>query len=111
MGKRETLGDFEELVLLAVMRLGGRSYGVTIREVIEERTGREISLGAIYPTLDRLEEKGYVESWTGEPREERGGRARRHFRLQPAGLEALRRSREEIVAMWEGFGAEGEAHP
>jgi len=111
LSRKETLGDFEEIVLLAVMRLGAESYGVTIKEEIEERTGREVSLGAIYPTLERREQKGYVSSWTGEPRGERGGRARRHFRLEPAGLEALRRSREEIIAMWEGFGAEGEARP
>jgi len=111
VSRKETLGDFEEIVLLAVMRLGEESYGVTIKEEIEERTGREVSLGAIYPTLDRLEQKGYLASWTGEPREERGGRARRHFRLERAGLEALRRSREEIIAMWDGFSAEGEARP
>lgn len=109
MKKKDTLGGFEEIVLLAVMRLGEESYGVTIRREIEERTGRDVSLGAIYPTLDRLEEKGYVASWKGAPTGERGGRARRHFRLEVSGLEALRRSREAIRAMWEGFGAGGEA--
>ena len=107
--KKDTLGGFEEIVLLAVMRLGEESYGVTIRREIEERTGRDVSLGAIYPTLDRLEEKGYVASWKGASTGERGGRARRHFRLEVSGLEALRRSREAIRAMWDGFGAGGEA--
>jgi DNA-binding PadR family transcriptional regulator len=109
--RKETLGGFEEIVLLAVMRLGEASYGVTIRREIEERTGRDVSLGAIYPTLDRLEEKGYVSSWRGEPTGERGGRSRRHFRLEESGLEALRRSREAIRAMWEGFGVGGEVGP
>ena len=107
--RKDTLGGLEEIVLLAVMRLGEKSYGVTIRREIEEKTGRDVSLGAIYPTLDRLEEKGLVRSWKGEPTGERGGRARRHFRLSESGLEVLRRSREAISAMWEGFGAEKEA--
>jgi PadR family transcriptional regulator PadR len=106
--KRDSLGGFEEMVLLAVMRLGEDSYGVTIRREIEVRTGREISLGAIYPTLDRLEDKGYVSSRRGEPTGERGGRARRHFRLEAGGMAALQRSRELVAAMWEGFGSEGE---
>lgn len=109
MKKKNTLGGFEEIVLLAVMRLGKESYGVTIRREIEEKTGRDVSLGAIYPTLDRLEEKGYVSSWKGEPTGGRGGRARRHFRLEDAGLEVLRRSREAVRALWEGFEVGGEA--
>jgi PadR family transcriptional regulator PadR len=105
--KRDSLGGFEEIVLLAVMRLGPDSYGVTIRHEIEERTGREVSLGAIYPTLDRLEDKRYVSSRKGEPTGERGGRARRHFKLEPRGMEALQRSRDLVEAMWEGFEPEG----
>ena len=105
--KRDSLGGFEEIVLLAVMRLGADSYGVTIKREIDDRTGRNVSLGAIYPTLERLEGKGLVSSRMGEPTGERGGRARRHFRLEAPGLEALRRSKELIAAMWEGFGSEG----
>jgi len=108
MGRRDSLGGFEEVVLLAVMRLGAESYGVTIRREIEERTGRDISLGAIYPTLDRLEDKGLVTSWMGEPTGERGGRSRRHFQLLPAGREALRRSHKEMAAMWAGFEPDAE---
>jgi len=108
MGRRDSLGGLEEVVLLAVMRLGAESYGVTIRREIEERTGRDISLGAIYPTLDRLEDKGLVTSWMGEPTGERGGRSRRHFQLLPAGREALRRSRKELAAMWAGFEPDAE---
>jgi DNA-binding PadR family transcriptional regulator len=111
MTRRDTLGGFEELVLLAVMRLGSDSYGVTIRGEIERQTGRDISLGAIYPTLDRLEEKGLVSSRKGEPTGERGGRARRHFELTREGLAALRRSREVMEAMWEGFEADAESRP
>ena len=108
MAKRDALGGFEEIVLLAVMRLGPDSYGVTIRREIETRTGREISLGAIYPTLDRLEDKGLVSSWKGEPTGERGGRSRRHFQLERAGRAALLKSRELMAAMWEGFEPDGE---
>lgn len=97
------LGEFEQVVLLAVMRLGPDSYGVAIRKEIEARTGRDVSLGAIYPTLDRLEAKGFVSSRRGPPTAERGGRAKRHFRLEPSGAEALRRSWEEFTSLWKGF--------
>lgn len=108
MTKRESLGGLEEMVLLAVMRLGPDSYGVTIRREIEAQTGRDMSLGAIYPTLDRLEDKGLVRSRRGEPTGQRGGRSRRHFQLLPKGHEALRRSRHEIAAMWAGFEPDNE---
>jgi PadR family transcriptional regulator PadR len=100
---RQKLGEFEQIVLLAVMRLGPDSYGVSIRREIEARTGRKVSLGAIYPTLDRLEAKGFVSSRHGEPTQERGGRSKRHFKLEPAGAAALRRSWETFTALWEGF--------
>ena len=109
MGRRESLGRLEELVLLAVMRLGPESYGVTIREEIEAQTGRDLSLGAIYPTLDRLEDQGLVRSRRGEPTGERGGRSRRNFELLSDGHEALRRSRRAMMAMWAGFEPDGEA--
>ncbi len=101
--KRGYLGEFEQLVLLAVMRLGPESYGVTIRQEIETCSGRDVSLGAIYPTLERLEAKGYVSSYVGEPTGERGGRSKRHFVLQPEGEKALRRSWEILSALWEGY--------
>ena len=103
MTKRESLGEFEHLVLLAIQRLGPGSYGVTIRQEIEACTGRNVSLGAIYPTVDRLESKGFVSSYVGEPTGERGGRSRRHFRIEPAGRAAPRRSWEMLAAMWEGI--------
>ncbi|MCZ6858498.1 MAG: PadR family transcriptional regulator [Gemmatimonadetes bacterium] len=101
--KRDYLGEFEYVVLLAVMRLGEDAYGVTIRREIEARTDRDVSLGAIYPTLHRLEDKGLVSSYTGEPTATRGGRSKRHFRLEAKGQVALKRSRDMISALWQGF--------
>jgi len=100
---REHLGELEHVVLLAVLRLSGRAYGVTMRDEIRERTGRSISPGTIYPTLDRLERKGYVRSLTGDPRPERGGRARRLYEIRPAGLAALRASHRMLHALRAGF--------
>ena len=99
----KSLGEFEHLLLLAVMRLGDDAYGVTIRREIEERTGRPVSLGSVYPTMDRLEERGYVTSAMSRPTRSRGGRSRRYFRLEPAGLAVLHRAREMIAAMWDGY--------
>ena len=83
------LGEFEQIVLLAILRLGDDAYGVPIRREIEKRGERKVTVGALYSTLDRLEAKGYVSSWFADPTAERGGRSRRYFRLQPAGVEAL----------------------
>jgi DNA-binding PadR family transcriptional regulator len=102
MAKGTYLGEFEHMVLLALMRLGEGAYGVTIRREIEERTGRSVTLGAIYPTLHRLEDKGLVSSYNGEPTATRGGRSKRHFKLEAEGLAALQRSRDMVAAMWEG---------
>ncbi|MGH7720118.1 MAG: PadR family transcriptional regulator [Gemmatimonadaceae bacterium] len=94
------LGEFEQLVLLAVVRLGGDGYGMSVRREIERRTGRAVSIGAVYATLDRLERKGYVSSRTGAATAERGGRAKRHFVVQQSGVRALRQSRRILAAMW-----------
>jgi PadR family transcriptional regulator len=101
--KTETLGTLEQLVLLALARLHGNAYGVTIRQEIETRAGRRISLGAIYPTLDRLEQKGLVSSYMTEPTSVRGGRSRRHFELEPAGADALLEARHQLSSMWAGL--------
>jgi DNA-binding PadR family transcriptional regulator len=106
MSNREYLGEFEQVVLLAVMRLGDEAYGVTIRREIEERTGRTVTLGSIYPTLHRLEAKRLVSSFTGHPTASRGGRSRRHFQLEPEGRAALRRSRDIVAALWAGYETE-----
>ncbi len=106
MTRGDYLGEFEQLVLLAVRHLGPDAYGVTIRHEIEARTGRKVSHGAIYPTMDRLEAKGYVCSHVGEPTAERGGRSKKHFRLEPEGVLALERSRDMLSAMWKGVESE-----
>lgn len=83
------LGEFEQITLLALLRLEPAAYGASIRREIEERAGRAVMLGAVYTTLDRLERKGLVSSWMGDPTPERGGRRKKLYRLEPAGAEAL----------------------
>ena len=103
MGRREHLGEFEQIVLLAVVRLGEDAYGVPIRAEIERRTGRSLTVGALYRTLDRLEHKGYVSSWFSSPTPERGGRSKRYFKVRPLGLRTLRATRDALAAMWDGL--------
>jgi len=103
MGRGESpLGEFEQVVLLAILRLGDDAYAVTIREEILACTGRDVSRGSIYITLDRLETKGYLKSWFGDPTPERGGRAKRYYALRPRAVEALKESRRALVALWRG---------
>ena len=102
MAGRQHLGEFEHIVLLAVLRLGEDAYGVPIGLEIERRTGRSLTAGALYRTLDRLEAKDYLTSWFGDPTPERGGRSRRYFKARPLGIRALRASREALAAMWDG---------
>ena len=86
----KTLGEFEQSILFALLQLESKeAYGVSIRRAIEERTGRPVSSGAVYTALDRLRDQGLVQSWVGDPTSERGGRRKRLYRLEPAGLEAL----------------------
>jgi PadR family transcriptional regulator PadR len=99
------LGEFEQFVLLAILHLGGESYGVPIVDEIERRTGRSVSRPAVYVTLRRLEEKGYVSSWMGDPTPERGGKPRRHVKLEPEGKRALRDARRVNEWMWSGVSA------
>lgn len=96
------MGEFEQLVLLALLRLDNDAYGMEVREEIEKRTGREVSYGAVYTTLDRLEQKGYVTHRMGKATPERGGRARKYFRALPKGQVALRDTRQALGVMWEG---------
>lgn len=103
MARREHLGEFEQIVLLAILRLSDQAYGVPVRLEIERRTGRALTVGALYRTLDRLEEKGYVSSAFSDPTPERGGRSKRYFTVSPLGLRSLRASREALAAMWEGL--------
>ena len=103
MAKGEYLGEFEQIVLLAVLRLGENAYGVTIWEEIEKRTGRPVMIGAVYATLDRLEVKHYISSKVGDPTPARGGRAKRFFKITTQGSTALARSREILASMWAGL--------
>ncbi len=103
MANRDYLGEFEHLVILALLRLGDRAYGVTVRQEIEARTGREASIGAIYATLDRLESKGYVKSQFGEPTPERGGRSKRFFRITAKGTSAVNRTHRAVQRMTQGL--------
>lgn len=100
----EPLGEFEQVVLLAVLRLGEKAaYAVAVRGEIEARTGRSVSRGSVYITLDRLEIKGYLRSWLGEPTPERGGRAKRFYTATPRAVQALRQSRDALLALWRGL--------
>jgi PadR family transcriptional regulator PadR len=103
MPSREYLGEFEQIVLLAVLRLGENAYGVPIRHEIEFRTRRTVSVGALYSTLDRLEAKGYLSSRFADPTAERGGRSKRFFRVGPLGLRAVKRSQHALAVMLEGL--------
>jgi PadR family transcriptional regulator, regulatory protein PadR len=103
MPKADYLGALEHIVMLALIRLGAEAYGVTVRQEIETRTGRALSIGAIYATLDRLEDKGYVRSWTGEPTQERGGRAKRHFEVTAKGVAAVNRTHMAVGRMAAGL--------
>ena len=101
----ETLGRFEELILLALLRLGSDAYGLAVRREIEKRTAREVSTGALYTALRRLEERGLVASRMGEPTAERGGRRKRHYELLAPGVLALRSSYLDYTGMAEGLSA------
>ena len=103
MGDRGFLGEFEQMILLAALRLGAEAYGVRLMEELEERVGRRVSRGSVYVTLDRMEQKGWIESTLSEPASGRGGRARRVVRVTPEGVEQLRRSREALLALWDGL--------
>lgn len=103
MGTITLLGEFEQLVLLATLRLGGEAYAVTITQEIEERTGQNVSSGAVYTTLNRLEEKGYLSSYRGESRPMRGGRPRRFYSVEPEGMEVLQASINAIRSLSAGL--------
>jgi PadR family transcriptional regulator, regulatory protein PadR len=103
---KQALGEFEQMVLLAVLRVGEEAYGVRIVDEIEARTGRSVSPATVHVTLRRLEEKGLVTSWLGEPLPERGGKARRLVRVEPEGVKQLHESRQMMDALWQGVSAQ-----
>jgi DNA-binding PadR family transcriptional regulator len=100
---RSQLGEFEHLVLLAILRLGDHAYAPAILEEIEARTGRPPSPGSMYVTLDRLEEKGLLRSRLADSTDERGGRPRRYVTVTPLGVRQLRASRTALLALWRGL--------
>jgi PadR family transcriptional regulator PadR len=103
MSDRDYLGEFEHIIVLALLRLEDRAYGVTVRQEIEFRIKREVSIGAVYATLDRLETKGYVKSHHGDPTPERGGRSKRFFRVTAKGVAAVNRTQGALQRMTEGL--------
>lgn len=103
--RKDNPGELEQLVLVALMRLGDASYGASVRRELSRSAGRDVSLSTVYVTLMRLEEKGMVESWLGEPTGRRGGKARRHFRIEAAGRAAAHEARDRMLRMWEGIDA------
>jgi PadR family transcriptional regulator, regulatory protein PadR len=103
MSGRDYLGEFEHLTILALLRLADRAYGVTVRQEIEFRTKREVSIGAVYATLDRLETKGYVKSHRGDPTPVRGGRSKRFFRVTAKGVLAVNRTQRALQSMTAGL--------
>lgn len=94
-----TLGSFEQLLLFAVLRLGDDAYGVTIRETLDQRTGRSVSSGAIYTGLARLEDRGLVSSRVGEPTPGRAGRPPKYYRVEPIGAQALLAAYDDLQAV------------
>lgn len=103
MGEHGFLGEFELVVMLAVLQVGEGAYAVNIRRVIEEKTGRSVSRGAVYVTLNRLEQKGLLASSLGEPTAARGGKAKRIFRVRAAGIQAIRSSQSMLQEMARGL--------
>lgn len=101
----QTIGEFEQLILVALIRIGPHAYGVTVRQQIEARTGRTISPGALYTALTRLEKRGLVSSRLGDPTPERGGKRKRLYTVQPAGERAVARVYESLRLMASGMAA------
>ena len=103
MARGGYLGEFELMVMLALIRLRDEAYGVPISREIEQRSGREVALGSVYAALERLEEKGLVASRLGDPTAERGGRAKRYFRVTDTGLGEVRQTQRALVKLWSGL--------
>jgi PadR family transcriptional regulator PadR len=97
------LGEFEHIVLLAILRLGDEAYAIPIRGEIEKRTGRAVARGALYTALERLETKRFLRSRMSDPLPERGGRSRRYFTVTATGLSAMRTSRRGLLRLWQGL--------
>jgi DNA-binding PadR family transcriptional regulator len=103
MTTREFPGEFEQVVLLTIARLKDQAYGMAIRREIADRTGRDVGIGSVYSALDRMEQKGFVSSTVGDPTPERGGKAKRYYRMERAGVLALQRARDMFAQLWDGL--------
>jgi len=103
MRKGEYLGNFDLMLLLALMRLGEDAYGVTIAQELEAQTGLEVVVASVYATLDRLQERGLVSSSLGDSTPERGGRAKRYFRITGAGIREVRGAQRSLMNLWKGL--------
>ncbi len=103
MSRTHNLGEFEQMVLLSILRLGETAYGVRVRAEIAEHTGRSVAPGALYTTFDRLEDKGFVTSRVGDPTPERGGRAKRYYKVSASGLRALKRAQNAYQSLLKGL--------
>ena len=99
-----SIGEFELAILLSVGQLRDEAYGVAVRGTVSKRLGRDCSIGAVYTTLQRLENKGFVKSWTSDPTPVRGGRAKRYFELTAAGDRAIRQAQTTAQRLWSGAG-------
>lgn len=105
-----TPSDFEQQVLLAVWRLDDEAYGTSVRDELEERTGRDVAQGAVYTTLVRLEKKGLLRSRMSDPTPVRGGKAKRFFRITPEGVSGVQEARAALDRLWDGLPDASEAH-
>src|SRR5438132_7403348 len=103
MTRKDQLGNFELMVMLALIRLGDNAYGVPISEELEKRTGRDVAIGSVYAALERLEDKGFVTSELGEPTPERGGWAKKYFHVTARGLKEVRDPQRPLVKLWNGL--------
>ena len=100
---QDSLGGFQQLVMLAVLRMGDEAYGARIQRELEETAGRSVSISTVYVTMERLERKGLIDSWLADPTPVRGGKSKRFYKLTDTGLQALRESRDELDRMWQGL--------
>ncbi len=101
--KEPKLGEFEQFVLLAILRLGENAYGTTVRQTLKDLVGRDVSIGALYATVERLKEKNLITSKQGDPTPERGGRAKNYLQVTVVGRRLLARSRQNLSIMWDGI--------
>jgi len=98
--KKTQLGEFEEIVLLTIAALNNEAYGIAIKKEIEERTNRNVSIGALQTAFKRLEDKGYLSSWLGEPTQKRGGKRKRFYNISSEGVNILKEIREIRAQLW-----------